>query len=139
MILLDTNVVSALMQKQPDPAVLAWLDAQSAADIWLPSVVVFELRYGAAIHPDSDRRRVLQERIQALLHQLIEQRVAPLDALAAEQAALLAATRRAKGRVIDLRDTLIAGIALARQSQLATRNLRHFEDTTISLISPFAH
>jgi len=96
MILLDTNVVSALMQKQPDPAVLAWLDAQSAADI-------------------------------------------PLDALAAEQAALLAATRRAKGRVIDLRDTLIAGIALARQAQLATRNLRHFDDTTISLISPFAH
>jgi hypothetical protein len=36
MILLDTNVVSALMQKQPDPAVVTWLDAQSIQDIWLP-------------------------------------------------------------------------------------------------------
>jgi hypothetical protein len=55
-ILLDTNVVSALMQKQPDPAVVQWLDQQSVAEIWLPSVVVFELRYGAAIHPNPGRR-----------------------------------------------------------------------------------
>jgi len=38
---------------------------------------------------------------------------------------------------VDLRDTLIAGIALAQQAQLATRNSRHFSDTTISLINPF--
>ena len=136
-ILLDTNVVSALMQKQPDPAVVQWLDQQSAAEIWLPSVVVFELRYGAAIHPDPGRRRLLQEGVQTLLDQLIAERVAPLDALASQRAALLAAARRANGRSIDLRDTLIAGIALAREAQLATRNLRHFDDTTISLINPF--
>ena len=41
------------------------------------------------------------------------------------------------GRPVDLRDTLIAGIALAHQAQLGTRNSRHFSDTTISLINPF--
>ncbi len=137
MILLDTNVVSAVMQKHPEPAVLQWLNDQSSAEIWLPSVVVFELRYGAAIHPDPGRRRLLQEGVQALLDQLIQERVAPMDSLAAQKAALLAATRRAKGRVVDLRDTLIAGIALACEAQLATRNVWHFDDTTISLINPF--
>ena len=137
MILLDTNVVSALMQKQPDPAVVQWLDQQSVAEIWLPSLVVFELRYGAAIHPNPGRRRLLQEGLQTLLDQLIAERVAPFDALASQRAALLAAARRANGRSIDLRDTLIAGIALAREAQLATRNPRHFDDTTISLINPF--
>jgi predicted nucleic acid-binding protein len=39
---------------------------------------------------------------------------------------------------VDLRDTLIAGIALAHEAQLATRNRRHFSDITISLINPFA-
>jgi predicted nucleic acid-binding protein len=136
-ILLDTNVVSAVMQKHPEPAVLQWLNDQSSAEIWLPSVVVFELRYGAAIHPDPGRRRLLQDGVQALLDQLIQERVASMDALAAQRAALLAAARRAKGRVVDLRDTLIAGIALACEAQLATRNVRHFEDTTISLINPF--
>jgi len=38
----------------------------------------------------------------------------------------------------NLRDTLIAGIALAHEAQLATRNVRHFSDTIISLINPFA-
>ena len=137
MILLDTNVVSAVMQKHPEPAVLQWLNDQSSAEIWLPSVVVFELRYGAAIHPDPGRRRLLQDGVQALLDQLIQERVASMDALAAQRAAMLAAARRAKGRVVDLRDTLIAGIALACEAQLATRNVRHFEDTTISLINPF--
>ncbi len=136
MILLDTNVVSAVMQKHPEPAVLQWLNDQNSAEIWLPSVVVFELRYGAAIHPDPGRRRLLQEGVQALLDQLLQERVAPMDSLAAQRAALLAAARRAKGRVVDLRDTLIAGIALACEAQLATRNVRHFDDTTHSPIIP---
>ena len=51
MILLDTNVVSAVMQNCPDPAVVRWLDQQPADEIWLPSVVVFELRYGLALLP----------------------------------------------------------------------------------------
>jgi predicted nucleic acid-binding protein len=58
--------------------------------------------------------------------------------LAAHRAADLAAERKARGRQVDLRDTLIAGIALARGAQLATRNTRHFSDTSISLINPFA-
>lgn len=61
-----------------------------------------------------------------------------LDALAAQRAALLAAARRANRRSIDRRDTLIAGIALAGEAQLATRNLHHFDDINISLINPFA-
>ena len=47
MILLDTNVVSAVMLQCPDAAVVAWLDQSDPSQIWLPSVVVFELRYGA--------------------------------------------------------------------------------------------
>ena len=138
MILLDTNVISALMQRQPDRAVVAWLDAQPQEKIWLPSVVVFELRFGASIHPEQHRRKELHQRLDQLLEQLIEGRIAPLDGPAAQQASQLAAWRQAKGTTIDLRDTLIAGIALARGAQLATRNSRHFQDTTIGLINPFA-
>jgi len=46
-ILLDTNVVSAVMLQRPDPEVVAWLDRINPRQVWLPSVVVFELRYGA--------------------------------------------------------------------------------------------
>ena len=138
MILLDTNVVSAVMLQRPDAAVVAWLDQLHPSQVWLPSVVVFELRYGAAVYPETSRRHKLDLAIKRLLAELIQERIAPLDECAAQQAALLAAQRKMQGRPVDLRDTLIAGIALAHQAQLATRNCRHFSDTTISLINPFA-
>lgn len=138
MILLDTNVISALMQTRPDSAVVSWLDDQGIQEVWLPSVVVFELRFGVAALPAGQRRRSLQQGLDQLLEQLVQDRIAPLDGLAAHRAADLAAERKARGRQVDLRDTLIAGIALARGAQLATRNTRHFSDTSISLINPFA-
>ncbi|MGB5239730.1 MAG: type II toxin-antitoxin system VapC family toxin [Prochlorococcaceae cyanobacterium] len=138
MILLDTSVISALMQTRPDSAVVSWLDGQGIQEVWLPSLVVFELRFGVAALPAGQRRRSLQQGLDQLLEQLVQDRIAPLDGLAAHRAADLAAERKARGRQVDLRDTLIAGIALARGAQLATRNTRHFSDTSISLINPFA-
>ena len=59
MIILDTNVVSALMQQQADPQVIAWLDSQAAESIWINSVTLFEGRYGLALLPDGKRKALL--------------------------------------------------------------------------------
>ena len=50
----------------------------------------------------------------------------------------LAAIRKALGRPVDMRDTFIAGIALARRAALATRNTRHFDDLSIRVVNPWA-
>ncbi|MEN9495611.1 MAG: hypothetical protein RLZZ137_651, partial [Cyanobacteriota bacterium] len=97
MILLDTNVVSAVMQNHPDPAVVRWLDLQPPDEIWLPSVVVFELRYGLEILPAGSRRRRLEQGLEVVLNELVQGRIAPLDASAARKAALLAAQRKSSG------------------------------------------
>ena len=95
------------------------------------------LRYGAAPHPDATLRRTLEHNLNRLIDELIRERIASLDAAPAQKAALLAAQRKTQGRTVDLRHTLIAGIALDRQAQLATRNLRHFSDPGLILINPF--
>jgi predicted nucleic acid-binding protein len=42
-ILLDTNVLSAVMQANPPEVVIAWLDRQPARSVWTTAVSVFEL------------------------------------------------------------------------------------------------
>lgn len=59
------------------------------------------------------------------------------DVNAAVQAATLAATRKTHGRPVDMRDTFIAGIALARRATVATRNVRHFDDLTVPVVNPW--
>lgn len=137
MIMLDTNVLSALMQQQPDPQVVAWLDDQPAESIWLNSITLFEARYGLALLAPGQRKNILQERFDQLLQDDLQNRVLLFDANAAAHATQLAADRKARGRPVDMRDTFIAGIALARRATLATRNIRHFDDLSVPVVNPW--
>ncbi|MBZ5612639.1 MAG: type II toxin-antitoxin system VapC family toxin [Acidobacteriia bacterium] len=136
MIILDTNVLSALMRQVPDQKVVAWLDHQSRTSIWTTSVTVLEIQFGLQILTAGRRRTLLSAAFAELLAR-IGQRVATFDVAAAGQASDLMAARHRKGRPVDLRDTMIAGIALAQRATLATRNIPHFEDAAIPLVNPW--
>jgi toxin FitB len=137
MILLDTNVLSALMQHMPDPVVASWLDGQPAQSIWTTSVTVFEIRTGIELLERGRRRKRLEQLFSQLLTEDLEGRVQPFDQAAAVAAGTIAATRRRTGQTVEIRDVQIAGIATARRAKLATRNTRHFEGTGVSLINPW--
>ncbi|MDZ4186828.1 MAG: PIN domain-containing protein [Hydrogenophaga sp.] len=47
MILIDTNVISALWRVDPKPEVLAWVDAQTVETLFLSALTLAELRLGA--------------------------------------------------------------------------------------------
>ena len=137
MIILDTNVLSALMRSEPDVAVVNWLDQQVADSIWITSITLFEARFGLALLPEGAPRQQLSARFDELLASDLEGRVLLFDQAAARQAAELAARRKLSGRTIDMRDTFIAGIALARKARIATRNTRHFDDLLDTVINPW--
>ncbi len=136
MILLDTNVVSALMHDRQDAVVGDWLNRQPRTSIWTTSITLFELRFGIEILPLGRRRIALAEALARMLEKL-EGRMAPLDADAAQRAAELMAVRQKKGQPQELRDTMIAGIVLSRHATLATRNNAHFADAGIPLVNPW--
>jgi len=137
-ILLDTNVLSALMRDPPDATVVGWLDAQVPEQVWTTAVSAFEVRFGLARMAEGRRCRELEAAFEALLRDDLAGRVASLDRAAAEAAGLLAARREAAGRTVDVRDTLIGGIALARRMAVATRNVRHFDDLETGVLDPWA-
>jgi predicted nucleic acid-binding protein len=136
-IILDTNVLSALMQKTPDTRVVAWLDRQSMESIWITAITLFELHYGIALLAKGRRRSMLETACKELLEEDLENRVLDFDSAAASEAANLSAARHKAGRPVDIRDTQIAGIALARRASLATRNTRHFADSDLALVDPW--
>lgn len=137
MILLDTNVLSALMQVVPDEAVARWLDQQPRESIWITTITVMEIRAGLHAMPTSRKRSVLANALTVLLGEKIQGRIAVFDIPAAEEAAELMARRKLKGRPVDSRDTMIAGIAQASRATLATRNTAHFSDLSVPVVNPW--
>ena len=138
MIVLDTNVISALMLREPDQEVVAWLDRQPPESLWITTVTVFEIRFGLEILASGRRREQLEKAFIHALEEDFEGRVLPFDLTAAEEAARIAARRRRAGQSVEIRDTQIAGIVTARRATLATRNIRHFQDLSVEVIDPWS-
>jgi toxin FitB len=136
-ILLDTNVISELMKRSPDPTVVKWLDGQPSESIWTTSITLFEIRWGLDLIEPGRRRRELEVAYERLIEDDLQGRVQLFDASAANAAGTMAARSQRAGRGIEIRDLQIAGIVAARRAKLATRNVRHFDDLGIDLVNPW--
>jgi tRNA(fMet)-specific endonuclease VapC len=120
--LLDTNVLSEVLRKRPEPAVIERLRSLSAAETLTSAVCVMELRYGAARHP---RRHELWPRIEREV--LSRVRVVPFSTRVGLRAGELLAELETNGTTLGVEDVMIGATALALDLTLVTRNVRHFE------------
>jgi predicted nucleic acid-binding protein len=146
LLILDTNVLSELMRRNPNKAVLDWLDRQPRPLIWTTAVTIYELNHGIQSLPFGVRRTRLQAELDEVIADnimsgdaadgTIDGRVLPFDAPAAKLTAEIMAARKRAHRQADLRDTMIAAIAISNGATLATRNTRDFDDLALTLIDP---
>lgn len=135
--LLDTNVVSELRKigdGKADPRVMAWIDAEDAATLFISVITILELERGVL---GVGRRDAAQGgRLRAWLDQHVRPafagRILPVDDAVA--------TRCAHLHVPDRRneaDALIAATALVHNLSVVTRNVRDFEGTGVVVIDPW--
>ncbi len=137
LILLDTNVLSALMQREPDQTVVTWLDEQPSESVWTTAITVFEIRMGLELLAKGRRRSQFEQEFDRLLVEDLDGRVQLFDRAAADAAGTIAASRQRAGLTVEIRDVQIAGVASSRKATLATRNVRHFEGLGIRLVNPW--
>jgi toxin FitB len=137
LLILDTNVISELMRTVPDQSVVTWLDNQVRSSVWITSITVMELHQGIQALPSGRRRTALEIELGPVISENIESRIASFDDASAKATASITTERRRRGRPGELRDSMIAGIALATGASLATRNVRHFDDLSVTLIDPW--
>lgn len=139
MIIVDTNVVSEFMRKDPNPAVLAWSRTIPTRALFTTSITIEEIEFGIRTLPLGARRQSL-ETLWNTFRTSPTLKVCPYDVPAAEATAALMVNRRSAGNTIERADAQIAGICLSKQAQLATRNLKHFHGIPgLHVFDPFTH
>jgi tRNA(fMet)-specific endonuclease VapC len=120
MLILDSNTISYYFRG--DPQVVPRLQALRPAEVGVPAIVEYELRYGL-LRMTSD---AAAPRLAALAQLLRPMQLLPFDSECAAQAARIRVDLEALGTPIGPHDTLIAATALRHQATLVTRNTREF-------------
>jgi toxin FitB len=140
MTILDTNVISEIMQPKLSPRVIEWWSSQDASGelFFTTTVNVAEILYGIALLAKGKRHDKLLAEAEGMFAEDFAGRILPFDEQAARAFAEVAAGRRERGRPIAEFDAEIAAIALSRRAILATRNIADFEGCGVRLVNPWA-
>jgi toxin FitB len=134
-ILLDTNVVSELMQPKPASQVAHWY-LMHEEEIGLTSVILGELAYGVAKLPEGRRRSRLEAQL-AEWRIRFSDRIHGFGVVAAMIYGDIQAAAHKAGKAMSVPDAQIAAIALEKDAVLATRDIADFVGRGVALINPW--
>ena len=138
MILVDTNVISEPLRREPSAAVIEWLDAQNVETLFLAAISLAEMRFGVAALPEGRRRDWLHQSIEQRVVPLFRGRILPFDDAASKAYASLCAKARATGNAMASADGFIAATAAANGLIVAARDVAPFEAAGLRVIDPWA-
>lgn len=139
MIVLDTNVVSALMARQRDQAVDHWLNSVPISELWIASLVIYEIKGGIDVRADGRRKRELTTALEMLTDQFFADRILSFDTAAALAAGRVGAELQRRGRPVGEVDTMLSGLCVSRNAAIATRNVSHFSNIAqLIVIDPWS-
>ena len=132
--LLDTNIVSETVRRNPNKAVIAWLDHLPGEALYVSVLTLGEIRKGIEAHADRRRREKLRLWLEHELPAWFEGRVLSIDLAVADRWGRLLAE---VGRPLPTIDSLLAATALHHELRLVTRNSGDFEYPGLEVINPF--
>ena len=131
--LLDTNVVSELRKRDPDPHVLAWYDTVSSAEIFISALTIGEIRLGIERLRRKDHAQAdLLEQWLAGLRATYLDHIVNVDAAVAEEWGRLNVPDP-----LPVIDGLLAASATIRGWTLVTRNTADLARCAVRLLNPF--
>ena len=135
--LLDTNIISELISKQPDRRVVAWLDRLDPNTVYLSVITIGEIRRGVEKLPPSKRRDRVKEWLEGDLLLRFQGRILPITIEVMLVWGELTGRLEREGRPVTAMDSLIAAIALEGSYCLVTRNEHDFQHTGVTVINPW--
>lgn len=125
--LLDTCALSEYTKKVPSPKVIAWLDDQDEASLFISVISLGKIEKGILKLRANDPRR--SQKLTAWLGKLEQRfagRILPLDATALHVWAQIAAHTELAGQPLPMMDSLLMATAQCHGLNIVTRNVQDF-------------
>jgi predicted nucleic acid-binding protein len=132
--LIDTNVISELRRREPEPRVVQWFEQRPSQQLFLSVLTLGEIRRGVERLAESERQQDLRRWLEQDLPAFFSGRVLPMDEAIAHRWGRLLAEM---GRPLPAIDSLLAATALEHNLVLITRNLRDVVDLPLTVVNPW--
>jgi predicted nucleic acid-binding protein len=135
--LLDTNCISEAVCANPEPRVLAWIEAADETLLYLSVLTLGEIRKGLAALLPGRRRTKLETWLEVELRARFSGRILSIDAEVADRWGLLAADSKGQGKPIPVIDGLLAATALHHNLTIVSRNVSDFSNLPVAVVNPW--
>jgi predicted nucleic acid-binding protein len=135
--LLDTNVISELIKKHPEPKVVQWVDEQDPALLYLSVITIGEIRKAIEKLADLTRKEKISSWLSSYLLVRFDGRILPITTNIMLRWGMLTGQLEPKGIPLSAFDSLIAASALYEQLTIATRNTDDFREVGVPLFNPW--
>ena len=135
--LLDTCLISELVKKEPNPAVVSWLDEEDEQKLFLSVLNLGELQKGISKLPDNAKREELQAWVALDLVERFAGRMLDIDLATALSWGRLQGEAEQAGEKLPVMDSLIAATAVAHGLVVVTRNVRDMERCGVKVCNPW--
>lgn len=135
--LLDTCLISELVKKEPNPAVVSWLDEQDEQTLFLSVLNLGELQKGISKLPDGTKKNELQAWVTLDLAERFTGRILDVDLETSLCWGRLQGETEQSGEKLPVMDSLIAATAKAHGLIVVTRNVRDMERCGATMCNPW--
>lgn len=132
--LIDTNVLSELRRKSPNPAVVKWFEQRPPSTLYLSVLTLGEIRKGIESISDTSRKQALTDWLQTELPAFFTGRILDIDAATADHWGRLVAKA---GRPLPAIDSLLAATASRHGMTLVTRNVKDVAGMAVDVFNPW--
>lgn len=135
--LLDTCVISELVNPKACPAVLAWVDGVPEERLYLSVITLGELQKGIFKLDSGERQRRLRSWLDVDVRQRFSGRILALDSDVLLHWGRIAGTAERRGRRWPVLDSLLAATAMVHHLTLVTRNIADVQDLGAEVVNPW--
>lgn len=136
-VVLDTNVISELAKRVPEPSVGAWAEGFPPETLWTTSTTISEIVQGVMQMPEGRRKNEVDDRMMIAIGAFYD-RTLLFDGNAAVEYGRFLPDHVSSGRSIKRSDAQVAACCISAGATLATRNVKDFEEIPgLEVINPW--